>query len=426
MRTWLLLASLMAMPAMAAPSQTIVIRHAKALTGTDAIVEDATIVVRDRLIVSVGKDDSTPAGARMVDAAGRFVTPGLMAGVTQLGLVDLRGSPDGTDVRVTSGPLGAQFDVSHALNPNSTALELARADGLTRAMSYPGGSAVPPFTGTGVILRLTDGTDIVDQARSAVFTEIGGFSKGQAGGSRAAQWILLRTALAEAQRKTGALKNQSVVAAGTLAPDANMLEAVAAGRARLVIGTNRASDIRAAVVLAQETGMHVVILGGAEAWQVADRLAAARIPVVLDPMVNEPEDLDSMGARVENAAILQRAGVTIAFVTYGSGVDLTNNVGLALREAAGIAVANGLPYLEAIKAVTVNPARIWGIDARYGTLTAGREADIVIWDGDPLEPASAPVFVMVQGKEVSLQTRQKALRDRYDPRQHSNMPPAYR
>ncbi|WP_293857791.1 amidohydrolase family protein [Sphingomonas sp. SCN 67-18] len=159
----------------------------------------------------------------------------------------------------------------------------------------------------------------------------------------------------------------------------------------------------------------------------APELAAAAIPVVIDPESNLPYSFDELGARLDNPALLRKAGVTIAFSVAGGGLHLSYNAGLALREGAGIAVANGLPYAEALKAITLNPAAIWGIGDRFGTLTAGADADIVIWDGDPLEPSSAPAVLLVQGREVSLTTRQTELRDRYVPaRAEDALPPGYR
>ena len=161
--------------------------------------------------------------------------------------------------------------------------------------------------------------------------------------------------------------------------------------------------------------VHVVVLGGAEAWRVAPELARARVPVILDAYAGLPMSYDEIGARRDNATRLVRAGVTIAFTVSGQGIYHTYQAGPVLREGAGIAVANGLPYIEALRALTTNPARIWGIDARYGTLESGRDADLVIWDGDPLEPSSAPVQVFVGGESISLRTRQTELRERYRP-----------
>jgi imidazolonepropionase-like amidohydrolase len=156
-------------------------------------------------------------------------------------------------------------------------------------------------------------------------------------------------------------------------------------------------------------------------------LAAHKVAVVVDPEADLPFDFDELGARADNAAILQRAGVTIAFTVSGNTIHLSHNAGEAVREAAGLAVANGLPYGEALKALTVNPARVFGIADHYGGLARGLDADLVIWNGDPLEPSSAPDLVMVRGSEASQVTRQTLLRDRYAPKAATiAWPPAYR
>ena len=118
---------------------------------------------------------------------------------------------------------------------------------------------------------------------------------------------------------------------------------------------------------------------------------------------------------MDNAALLHAAGVTVATAVL-SGIHQSYNAGESLREGAGLAVANGLPYIDALRSITVVPAQIWGIAGRCGTIAPGKDADLVLWDGDPLEPSSAAVTVLVAGKEVSLVTRQKELRDRYLPK----------
>jgi imidazolonepropionase-like amidohydrolase len=209
-------------------------------------------------------------------------------------------------------------------------------------------------------------------------------------------------------------------------PDAEALAPVLAGTMPLVIAADRESDIRQAVDLAKDTHVRVVILGGAEAWRAAEALAAAHVPVILDPEVDLPQTFDSLGARYDNAALLARAGVTIAFAVSGNGIYRSYNPGSSEREGAGLAVANGLPRDEALRAITLAPAQIWGLP-HTGQLTPGADADLVIWDGDPLEPASNPVLVMVAGRPVSLATRQTRLRDRYAPARFADpMPPAYR
>ncbi|WP_419826118.1 amidohydrolase family protein [Sphingomonas sp.] len=422
----LAIAMLLAAPAPVA-AETIAIVHASAFTMTaPQPVRDATIVVTDGRIVSVGSAAAAPPGVRVIDAHGHIVTPGLFDPATQIGLVEIAGARDTDDRTVANGPLGAAFDVSFALSSNSTLVPVARADGVTQAMSFPGASATQPFAGAGALVRLREHGPLLERPRAAMFAAIGNGTQAKAGGSRAAQWVLLRNALAEA-RAFGASPPLRGPRDQLLdRPDIEALQPVMRGTMPLALVVDRESDIREAIALSSDMHVHVVIVGGAEAWRQAHALAAAHIPVILDPEVNLPQNFDWIGARLDNAAILAKAGVTIAFSVSGNSVYLSYDAGLAMRDGAGIAVANGLPYFDALRAITATPAAIWGVQ-RAGTLAPGADADLVIWDGDPLEPASAPIMVLIDGKPASMATRMTALRDRYAPqRANDPLPPAYR
>jgi imidazolonepropionase-like amidohydrolase len=410
-------------------AQTIAVIHAKAyvVPGLPAM-EDATVLIKDGRIASIGPGIDLPANVRVIDAHGKIVTPGLMSSGTELGLVE-SGSEDTTDHAVTTGSLGPAFDVQYALNPNSTLIPLARADGLTRAITFPSSTAIPPFSGLGAVLRLSEAEDILDRSQAAMFATIGGFSTSRAGGSRSAQWLLLREVLDEAQRfatiakderATLSERNYSLNRVNLLA-----LVPVIQGKIPLALGVHRESDIRQAINLARDFKLKIVICGGDEAWRVAPALAGQKIPVVLNPFDDTPSTFDQIGARLDNAAILQRAGVKISFSV--PGVHLSHNAGSVIREVAGVAVANGLTWDQALRALTVNASETWGIDDHYGTLEPGKDADLVIWDGDPLEPINAPEMVLIRGKLVSLRTRQSELQERYSPKQKDNpWPPQYR
>lgn len=390
-------------------ADTLAIVHAKAWTMTDATpLEDATIIVTDGKIASVAPDAAAPQGARVIDAKGQPVTPGFMHPATQLGLIEVSSAADTKDGSVSAGPLGAAFDVQYAINPNSSLITLARADGLTRAISYPGSTGVAPFGGTGVALRLVESGAWLDRAGVGVFAVIGDRSSSSAGGSRAAQWKLLRVALDNAKAALARPPDPT-----TRTPEFIALEPVLAGKIPLAISTNRESDIRQAIQLGKDYSLRIVLIGGAEAWRAAKALATAKIPVILDPQANLPGSFDLLGARLDNAALLRKAGVTIAICVMGNGVHQSYNAGLSMREGTGLAVANGLPYIEGLRAVTTAPASIWGLSDRYGTLAAGRDGDIVVWDGDPLEPSTLATHVVIGGREVSLVTHQTELRDRY-------------
>lgn len=407
---WMALAALM-LSSVAAHAQTVAIVHAKAWTlTTDFPIDDATVVITDGRIVSVTASAPAPAGARIVDAGGRPVTPGLMHAATQLGLIEVSSATETVDHTAKAGAPGAGFDVQYAVNPNSALILLARADGLTRAVSYPGGSGVPPFAGMGVMLRLVESGDMLERARVGVFATIGNRSATATVGSRSAQWQMLRTAL-DIARITLATPPAPTTPV-TRPPDTLALEQVLAGKVPLAISTHRESDIRQAAKLARDYGIRVVIMGGAEAWRAAAELAAAKIPVILDPMANLPYSFDEIGARLDNAALLHKAGVIIAMSLGGIQ---SYNPGLSLREGAGLAVANGLPYVEGLRSIISAPAHIWGVADQQGTIAPGKDGDLVIWDGDPLEPSSLATTVFIRGKEVSLVTRQSELRDRYLP-----------
>lgn len=393
-------------------AETVAITHAKAwtMTATEP-VENATIVITDGKITSVTPGGAAPPAARLIDAKGRPVTPGLISAATHLGLLEVSNATETVDSGVKSGSLGAAFDVQYAINANSTLIQLARADGVSRAITYPVHSGVAPISGTGALLRLFDSSDLLERSGIGVFAVVGGRSSSDAGGSRAAQWKLLRNALDAA--RTGLAAPASPT---TRTPEFLALEPVLSGKIPLVLSVDRESDIRQAIKLASDYTLKVVIIGGVEAWMVADALAAARIAVILDPEANLPGNFDELGARLDNASLLHKAGATIATVVVANGIQQSYNAGLSMREGAGLAVANGLPYIDGLKSITSTPAQIWGISDRCGTIASGRDADLVIWDGDPLEPATLAVTVFIAGKEMSLVTHQTELRDRYLPK----------
>jgi imidazolonepropionase-like amidohydrolase len=381
----------------------------------DQPLKNATIVISGGRIVSVRADEPPPAGARVINASGRVVTPPLDAAATQIGLVEVASASDTDDRALQSGRLGAAFDVSLGVDANDLPVQEARAAGVARALVFPGAAASGPFAGQAARLNLGEHTGIVERPRVALFVTAGGAAAHAAGGSRAALWGEVRNALSEAQRLGAA--PSALKARDQLLNHAEIeaLLPVLSKRAPLAVVAEREADIRQALAVGRDFGIAVVIVGGAEAWRVSGLLASSRVPVILDPLDDLPVSYDAIGARRDNARILAEAGVIIGFMVSGQGIYLSYDVGPALREGAGVAVANGLPYAQALRAITQGAARIWGDPGRSATLVPGSAADLVVWDGDPLEPSSAPVAVVLDGREVSLTTRRTLLRDRYRP-----------
>lgn len=378
-------------------------------------VEDATVLIDDGRIVSVAARGPVPAGAERIDAAGRVVTPALIDAATQVGLGEVGGIDEEHRGTVSSGPLGAAFTVAYGFDAEDQAVRQARADGVGWALVYPDSSANAPFDGIAALVRLGSGQAAVEKPKALMLATIGGSSASKVGGSTAAAWQLLRNALDEARayRPSAAPGTPRDQLLNHL--DAAALKPVLAGTMPLAIKCDRLADIRQAIALARDYKLKLVLLGGAEAWAAAPELARAGIPVVLDPMATLPDSYDTLGSRPDSAALLAAAGVPLAFSVSAQGIYRSWDAGPSMREGAGLAVANGLPYATGLSAITSGAASILGLPDGAGTLANGAASDLVIWDGDPLEPSSAPLLVMMGGEKVSPVTRQTLLRDRYAP-----------
>jgi imidazolonepropionase-like amidohydrolase len=188
--------------------------------------------------------------------------------------------------------------------------------------------------------------------------------------------------------------------------DLEALQPVLKGQVPIAIEANRASDLLAAMRLADEFKVRLVLFGASEGWLVAEQLAKANVPVVLKPLIDIPS-FDSLGATLENAARLSRAGVTVALASFDTHNSRT------LRQEAGNAIANGMDRDAALQAVTLTPARLWGVDDRVGSLEVGKDADVVVWSGDPFELTTGAEHVFIKGVEVPRETRQKQLLNKY-------------
>jgi imidazolonepropionase-like amidohydrolase len=390
-----------------AAAQPIAITGATVYQRGGARLEGATVVIRDGKIAEVGAGVAAPAGARLIDGKGKVVTAGLVDACSQLGLIEIELEATAIDGRFAPGAVDvhAAYRAADAYNARSVGIQVARTGGITSAMTGPVGGLV---AGQAAFVSLAEGASAPGRAPAAMIAALG--PGAIASGSRGHAAERLRELLddADAYRKNrGAFeRNQSRrLAANRL--DLEALIPVLEGRVPLVVSAAAEVDIRTVLAIAAERRLRVVIARGTEAWRLAKQLAAAKVPVILDPTANLPSDLGALDVRDDNAAILARAGVPVAISTLGDVQQART-----LRQLAGIAVASGMPWDKALEAITSVPAQIYGLRDR-GTLERGAAADVVVWSGDPFELASRPEAVIIGGVVQPLETHQTRLRDRY-------------
>ena len=395
----------------AANAETLFINDATVHTmNSMAALQEGDILIRDGRIQSVGTDLIPPADARVIEAAGRPVTPGFFAGITQLGLVEISAVESSVDGGLSTKALRPEFDVTPAYNPNATAIPVTRIEGYTWSMlgASRSGSMVG---GQGQAVSL-DGGYRSFLGDKVLFIDVGADASGESGGSRAAQWMLLDQAMIEAGSELRWSPEPLLTVTGRQTLESYKNSGV------VVFNADRASDILQVLEFSARHDLNTVISGGAEAWMVADQLAESGVPVLLNGLENLPGSFDKIGARLDNAAILNEAGVTISF----NGAE--THQARKLRQQAGNAVANGLPYRAGLAAMTVNPAVIFALGDDYGSIEENSIADLVLWSGDPLEVTSAADQVIIAGKLIEMVSRQTLLRDRYLP-VDPGMPRAY-
>lgn len=418
----LALAGLVAAPAFA---DTYAITGGTVYTlGSAGKIEHGTVIIKDGKITAVGADVAIPADAKRIDATGKMVTPGIIDPESVFGLDEVDAVYQTQDSSITSTHFTASFDPTSGINPRSMVIPVNRVEGVTRAVIAPGNNS-SILQGRGSVITLDGVQGYVLKDPVALFVTLGEAGQKTAGGARAAALMTLRESLQDAKDYAAnrAAYDKGARRAYSLSrEDLEALQPAVKGEMPVVVQVDRASDIEAVLALAAGFKLKLVVSGGAEAWMVADDLAKARVPVILNPTRDLPEAFESLGAEFQDAVKLQKAGVLIAF-EVGDTHKSWN-----VRQYGGIAVSNGLPWLEAVKAMTVNPARIYGLDKGVGTLEAGKDADLVVWSGDPLELSTFADQVFIRGKAIPMDDRQRDLRDRYLPYVKPDapaLPPAY-
>jgi len=440
-RKLLLGAAAAAALASSAAAQSFAVTNARIHTaGPAGEIPSGTVLVQNGRIAAVGADVRVPSGVQVIDAAGRIVTPGIVVPNTTLSVAEVNSLEMTNDFSSASPNVTAAFDVQYGVNADSVVIPVARLGGVTRAIvtpsltsrgdghghddfagGEPGERIESLFGGQAAVIHLGRGPDIVVRPNVAMVSALGDQGADVVGGSRGAAIVALNNALDDVRdysRNRAAFNRAETRQYSLSRADLEALIPVVEGRMPLLVSVSRASDILQVLKIARERNLRLILDSGEEAWLVADQIAAARVPVILDPLTDLPSRFETQGSTLENAARLHRAGVLVAIAG-----DRTGHYARQARYNAGNAVANGMPYAEALKAITINPARIFGMEDRFGSIETGKEADLVIWDGDPLEPMTRAQQVFIRGEAMPMTSRQIELRDRYMRR--GPMPPAY-
>jgi len=453
----ILLAGAAAFAALPVAAETVAITGGRVVVGDgSAPIDGGTVVIRDGRVVAAGADVAVPAGATMVDARGKWVTTGIVAGFSRIGLVEVDAVDATNDIQANTSPFSAAIDVVPAINPQSTSIAVSRAAGVTRAVVSPGtGRSI--FAGQGAVIDLGGDMEPITRPRVFQYIELGEAGASEAGGSRASAHVLLRNALREARDlrlPRGAIAGTAARAPSTAPPedlpenpyigaaaqrsddvlltrfDAAALVPVLQGRQLLFVHVERASDILQTLALRREfPNLRLVLVGATEGWRVADRIAAARVPVIANALNDLPSTFEQLAATQSNVGRLRAAGVPVAIGMIND--DEARQVRLVTQYAGNLVAITrvpghtGLSWNQAFEAITSAPAEALGLGSEIGSLRPGRRADVVIWDGDPLELATGVEAVWIDGVRQSLENRQTRLRDRYRQPQEGALPHAY-
>ncbi|QKG70819.1 amidohydrolase family protein [Erythrobacter mangrovi] len=425
-RATLLAASALALATPAAAEDFVIVNATLAKGDGGDPIQQGVVIVDDNRVVYAGPQSGAGSfeTATVYDVAGRWVTPGLVATLTQLGLSDVAGVSESNDTRAGGSRFGAALDVSPAINPSSEHITVHRAAGITRAATDTLPSA-GIFGGQGAIIDLgVDGSPITTP-RAFQLVALGETGARISGGSRVASFVDLANALHEAD----AYAKGKWDGADAVLPraDAEALGPVLNGSQKLYVGVERASDIRAVLGLkASYPKLDLVLLGASEGWIVASEIATSGVPVIADGLDDLPAAFEELAATQSNIGRMVKAGVRVAInaAAMENPRNLNQYAGnlVALAKVPG---ASGLSWGQALATITSVPAEISGLKGLAGVLAPGALADVVVWDNDPLELGSVPTMVFIEGVKQPLDSHQTRLRDRYKDLDETALPEAY-
>ena len=389
-------------------AQTIAITGGTVYPVSGPKIEQATVLIRDGKIAAVGANVTVPTDATRIDATGKWVTPGFIDGGGQMGLVEISAVAGTRDGSVQGDTIAAAFNIAEGINPASQLIAVTRIEGITTTLASPSGHLV---SGQSVLIDLDGATieTMLVKSPVGIVIDLSEGAKDEGGGTRAGVAQRLRGLFRDAldyERRKGDFSRAQMQSLSASAADLEALLPVLHGQLALIAIANRRSDIETALRLAREFKLRLVLAGAQEAWEIAGAIAAAGVPVLVEPLDNIPS-YDALGVRYENAAALSRAGVKVVLLEND-----THNA-RNLRQQAGNAVSYGLTWDQALRAVTLSPAEVFGVADRYGSLEAGKVANVVVWTGDPFEFSTGVDAVIIRGRQIPLRSRQTELLDRY-------------
>jgi imidazolonepropionase-like amidohydrolase len=401
-------------------AQDMLIKDAKVVTNSaSGIIENGDVLIRGGKIVDIGANLTAPSGVDTMDGTGKWVTPGLFAPFSQLGLVEVSLEARTNDVSASESSMSVSNRAADSFNPKSVVVGNTRVEGITHFIASPG-AGMNIFGGIGLVANSSGAFDSVEDGEAFIFVSLGERGADTAGGSRSAAVNQLRAALDDAgaypSRYDGPEDGDALTRR-----DAAALYRAARGQLPMLIAADRAVDMINIIKLKKDYGLDVIIVGATEGWMIADELKSAGIKVMVDPQENLPASFDSVAARLDNVVMLDKAGVDYAIMTRSA--DLSHNVRV-LSQHAGNAAGNGLSWDKAFAAISATPARWFGTNT--GQLSKGDKATFVVWDGDPLEVTTGAELVYIEGQAQSMRSRQTALRDRYNPTKTDTLPHKYR
>ena len=407
----------------------IALKGGKLLTVSHGVIENGVIVLQKGKITSVGATSSVtiPANAQVIDATGKTIYPGLIDSETQLGLTEISAEATTNDLVELSDEIMPNMHTADAFHAESVLIPVARLNGITNAIVAPDGGDTLPGQDSFIQLAGASAPEMLlirDNAMPLNFTgderrNKGGFDKRKFPSTRMGLATQLRQAFIDAQdyksklvdydhKKADAVRDKKPE---PLAPKRDLkLEALIPyleGKKTVVLAAESPSDLQTAVSLANEFKLKFVLNHISHSQPVLDYVASLKVPVIVGPIYEAPKEDERYDTVYSLPAQLYKRGVKIVFASY-SAHNVRN-----LPDAAGFATAFGLPPDEALKAITLNAAEVWGVADQLGSLDVGKTANVVVADGDPLDVKTDVKQVYIQGRAVPMTSRQTQLRDEY-------------